>query len=149
MCLLHCTQCKLSCKTRACSDHFTAWSRVCGQQRARSICDTVCLSKLHTSALSVITFVEVLTGKIDDEKHVGKMLVYLEQLLKLNPARHHVYGALTNLRYTTLYCCRRGHDTSSFERTQAVCMNTGTNLFVCVVHVAIPLSEVLQKDPIM
>ena len=100
----------------------------------------MCLSRFHTSALSIITFVEVLTGNIEEQSHVGKMLVYLEKLLKLNPDRHSVYGALTNLRYTTVYYCERGDHDFSFQHTQAVRMSKGT-IFCGVVHVVIPLCE--------
>lgn len=144
---LHFTQRKLSCKTSTRSDHSQLGQECVSSREACSICDTVCLSRFHTSALSIIAFVKVLTGRIDDEKHVGKLLVYLEQLLKLNPDRHHVYGALTNLQYATMYYCKRGHGTSSFEHTQAVDMNTGTNVFGCVVHVAIPLTQCTAGRP--
>ncbi len=57
----------------------------------------------------MLTFVEVLTGPIDDDTHIGKMLVYLNELLELNPIRGHVYGALTNLEHAAVYHCIRGY----------------------------------------
>ncbi|KAL0048986.1 hypothetical protein WJX82_003728 [Trebouxia sp. C0006] len=42
-------------------------------------------SSFRPSALSMLTFVKVLTGAIDDDTHAGKMAVYLNKLLQLNP----------------------------------------------------------------
>lgn len=70
-----------------------------------------------------MTFVEVLTGPIEDAPHVGKMIVYLLQLLKRHPDRTHVYGALTNLQTVTLYHCARARGTT--ERSAAVYMGQG------------------------
>ncbi len=58
----------------------------------------------------MLTFVEVLTGSIHDATHVGKMLVYLRDLLELHPDRDAGYGVLTNLMYAVLYYKERGDD---------------------------------------
>ncbi|KAL0048984.1 hypothetical protein WJX82_003728 [Trebouxia sp. C0006] len=60
-------------------------------------------SSFRPSALSMLTFVKVLTGAIDDDTHAGKMAVYLNKLLQLNPGRTHVYGALTHLEHAVVY----------------------------------------------
>ena len=70
-----------------------------------------------------MTFVEVLTGSIEDAPHVGKMMVYLRQLLQHHPDRTHVYGALTNLQTVALYHCARARDT--IQCSPAVYMGQG------------------------
>lgn len=70
-----------------------------------------------------MTFVEVLTGSIEDAAHVGKTIVYLQQLLKHHPDRTHMYGALTNLEAAAVYHCVRARDT--IHHSPAVYMGRG------------------------
>lgn len=71
----------------------------------------------------MLTFAEVVNGPIDDDTHAGKMLVYLNKLLELNPGRGHVYGALTNLEHAVVYRCVRG---GKIGYCQPVPMEKGT-----------------------
>ena len=66
---------------------------------------------------------EVLTGSIEDAAHIGKMIMYLQQLLKRHPDRTHVYGALTNLQAVIVFHCALARDAT--HRSQVVYMNQG------------------------
>lgn len=66
--------------------------------------------------MSILTLVQVLTGSIEDAEHIGKMIVCLRQLLAHNPARSHVYGALTNLHSAALYRCTQNSDNVEFSQ---------------------------------
>lgn len=69
-----------------------------------------------------------------DLAHTGKVLVYLSSLMEAQPKRTHVYGALTNLEYTTLYHCtglNTGH-TQAVKYAEGVfvgCMSVATTPF--------------------
>ncbi len=71
----------------------------------------------------MLTFVEVLTDPIDDDAHIGKMVVYLNKLLKVNPGRGHVHGVLTILEHAAVYHCVRG---DKMGYCQPVRMEKGT-----------------------
>ena len=75
-----------------------------------------CWRRSLPSALSILTLVQVLTGSIEDAEHIGQIIVYLRQLLAHNPARSHVYGALTNLHSAALYRCTRHTDKVEFSQ---------------------------------
>ena len=82
-----------------------------------------CGCRFLPSALSILTLVQVLTGSIEDADHIGKMIVYLRQFLAHNPARNHVYGALTNLHSAALYRCTR--HSNKVEFSQAISLAKG------------------------
>ncbi len=85
----------------------------------------------------MLTFVEVLTGPIDDDTHIGKMLVYLNELLELNPIRGHVYGALTNLEHAAVYHCIRGYKIGYCQPIHGKrCMHWQITASRSVVHLA-------------
>ena len=71
----------------------------------------------------MVTFIEVVRGDMD-LTHTGKVIVCLSRLMEAQPNRTHVYGALTNLEYTTLYHCtgsKTGH-TQPVKYEEGVCM---------------------------
>lgn len=81
----------------------------------------------------MVTFIEVVRGDMD-LTHTGKVIVYLSRLMKAQPNRTHVYGALTNLEYTTIYHCtgsKTGH-TQPVKYEEGVfvgCMSVDTSPF--------------------
>jgi len=105
---------------------FSVFKKTCRQHHVVAACrlqrDTV-LCSFRPSALSMLTFVKVLTGAIDDDTHAGKMAVYLNKLLQLNPGRTHVYGALTNLEHAVVYV---GVQDGKIRYSQPVRMEKGT-----------------------
>ncbi len=75
----------------------------------------------------MVTFIEVVPGDMD-LTHIGKVIVYLSKLMEAQPNRTHVYGALTNLEYTTLYHCTgskiRHSQPVKYEEGVAACLLT-------------------------
>ena len=112
--------------------------------RGNSSCCTQSVKHLHgipqaccvrwhrhpVSAIAAHGFIEVLSpgdrGNMMDKDHVGKMVIYLTQMLREQTTRVKAMGILTDARHAALYIAERNPDgTASYSRTQAFEMVSG------------------------